>query len=207
MGDNVAPFEIIGGPLTAWLAPVGQAFPDLDMVDSAIDAAFILLGTSGADDYTEDGVILTMDQEVGNIRGLAKTGILKARRSSEDLKVGLTVMDGTVEHVSIVLNGNTITTVAPGAAAVGTKAVGLTRGLTVTQYALLVRGESPYLADGIYQLEIPVVYVSSSPAPAFKKGEDVAGFEMEFTALVDPSATSEDEEYGRLLATHLPITA
>lgn len=203
---NVAPFEIIGGPLTAWLAPVGQSFPDLDVVDSAIDAAFVLLGISGAADYTEDGVILTMGQEVGEIRGLSKTGILKARRSSEDLKVALTIMDGTVENASIVLNGNTITTVAPEAATVGTRQVGLTRGLKVTQYALLVRGESAYLADGIYQLEIPVVYVSSSPAPAFKKGEDVAGFEMEFTALVDPSATSEDEEYGRLIQTHLPIT-
>ena len=194
---NVAPFEIIGGPLALYLAPVGEAYPDLD-TDPPI-ANWVLVGVSGADDYTEDGVILTLDQEVGNIRGLGKTGILKARRSSEDVKIGVTVMDGTAENVSILLNGNTITEVAAGSGTVGTAKVGLTRGACVTQYALLARGESAYIADGIGQLEIPVCYVSSSPAPAFQKGEDVAGFEMEFTALVDPSAASEDEEYGRFI--------
>ncbi len=203
--SNVAPFQIIGGPMTIWLAPVGEAFPDLD-TDPPI-ANWVALGASGdACDYTEDGVILTLDQEIGMIKGLGKTGSLKARRSSEDLKIGVTVMDGTVENASIVLNGNTITTVAPGASNVGTKKVGLTRGLDVTQYALLARGESPYLADGFAQLEIPVCVVSSSPAPAFQKGEDVAGFEMEFTALVDPNAASDDEQYGRYIATHLPAT-
>ncbi len=190
--------------MTIWLAPVGEAFPDLD-TDPPV-ANWVELGTSGAEGYTEDGVILTFDQEVGQIRGLAKTGPIKARRSTEDMKIGVTVMDGTAENVSIVLNGNTITTVAPGASNVGTKKVGLSRGLDVTQYALLARGESPYLADGFTQLEIPVCYVSSSPAPAFMKGEDVAGFEMEFTALVDPSAASEDEDFGRVITTHLPAT-
>ena len=201
--SNVAPFQVIGGPMTIWLAPVGEAFPDLD-TDPPV-ANWVALGTSGdACDYTEDGVTITFDQEIGQVRGLGKTGPIKARRTSEDLKIGVTVMDATVEMMSILLNGNTITNTPGGAGTVETDEVGLTRGLDVTQYALLARGESPYVADGILQLEIPVCYVSSSPAPALKKGEDVFGVETEFTALVDPSAATTDVEFGRLIATSGP---
>ncbi len=193
---NTAPFEIVGGPMEVFLAPVGEAFP---AVDEAPAGNWLELGSSGADDFTEDGVIVTMDQTLGLIRGLKRTGALKARRSSEDFKIGVTVMDGTVEHASILLNGNTITNVPAGVGTVGTDEVGLTRGKCVTEYALLARGESAYVASGFADFQVPRVIVSSSPAPAYKKGEDVAGFETEFTALVDLSAADEFHEFGSLI--------
>lgn len=202
---NVAPFNIIGGPMQVYLGPVGEAFPDLDTDPPG--GNWVLLAASGQDDYTEDGITINLDQELEFVRGLGRTTALKARRTTEDLKLGVTVMDMTAEQVSIALNANTVTTVAPGASAVGTREVGLTRGLDVTQYALLARGETPYVASGYADFRVPIVVVSSSQEITFKKGADVASLLMEFTAIDDPNAANDAERYGTLIETHLPQTA
>ena len=203
---SVQPFEILGGPLELFLAPVGEAFPDLDLTPPG--GNWTAIGVSGSKNYDEDGVTISHEQEVELVRALGTSAPVKARRTTEDLKVSVTIMDLTAEMVSTALNGNTVTTVAPGAGTVGTREVELFQGLEVTQYALLVRGVSPYLIDtvaepAIAQYQIPVVVVTGSPELVYAKGEDVAGIEIEFTAIADPNAATDAEVFGEYLVAHL----
>jgi hypothetical protein len=83
----------------------------------------------------------------------------------------------------------------------GFKTLGLSRGLDVPQRALLVRGASasPYGEGWISQYEVPVVVQIGEPEVVFTKGEP-AMLALEFVALEDPDAASDDERFGRLIA-------
>jgi hypothetical protein len=190
---NSAPFEIIAGPFTVYAAPVSTAFPDVDTTP-AVD--WIKLGTSGADNYSEDGVTVAMAQTVEVFRALGSTGPRKAFRTEEDLRVSFVLHDSTLEQVKHALNGNTVATTAAGAGTPGTKDIGLTRGTEVTRYALLVRGISPY-GDWPAQFEVPIAVVVSEPEIVATKGE-AQGIAIEFQALEDLSA-SATERFGRLV--------
>lgn len=199
---SVQPFEILGGPLEIYTAPVGEAFPTLDTAPPG--GNWTLMGLSGSKNYSEDGVTISPEQEIELVRALGLGAPVKARRTTEDLILSVTVMDLTVEQVSLALNGNTITTVVPGSGTVGTREVELSQGLEVTQYALLIRGVSPYIvntsaAPAIAQYQVPVVVVSGSPEIVYVKGEDVAGIEMEFTAIADPNAATDAEIFGQYI--------
>jgi hypothetical protein len=63
--------------------------------------------------------------------------------------------------------------------------------------ALLVRGPSPYMEDGVMQWYVPICMQTGSGSVALKNGE-AAGVALEFTALVDPQAASDDEVFGIL---------
>jgi hypothetical protein len=197
---NSEPFELISGPLEAYVAPVGTAFP---AVDEAPAVAWVQVGTSGADDYTPDGVTVTPSQATNTFRGAKSTGPRKTFRTEEDLKIGLTIVDHTLEQIQHALNGNTITTTPAGAGTPGTKKIGLSRGSSVKTMALLLRGPSPYMADGVLQWEVPLAQQTGSPTLAYKNGDPV-GWALEWTTLVDPAAATDDEKFGRIVAqTHV----
>src|SRR3546814_7017075 len=63
----------------------------------------------------------------------------------------------------------------------------------------LARGGSPYGADMIAQFEVPRCYQSGSASPVFNKGVP-AGIALQWAALEDLDATSDDERFGRLVA-------
>lgn len=193
---NAVPHELIDAPCVVHLAPVGTTFPTLD---EAPASPWALLGTNGELNYTEDGVEVEMAAEHAMFRAFGDTGSRKAFRTSEDLKVRLTLADLTLEQVNAALNANTVTDTPAGAGTVGYRSVGLSRGTSVSQYAVLVRFPSPYMSDGLAQLEIPIAMQTGSPTIAFKKGEP-AGVALEFSALVDPDASSAAERFGRFLA-------
>jgi hypothetical protein len=193
MSVNTAPFEIIAQPFEVWVAAVGTAFPAIDATPSA---SWTKLGTSGARNMTDAGVKVAMSQKIETFRPLGSTGPVKAFRTEEDLTVSFTLADLSLEALKPALNGNAVDT-----ATAGQKAIGLSRGIGVTRYAVLVRGDnaSPYI-DGQAQFEIPIAVMSSSPEPTFTKGGDPASLAFEFMALEDPSAASDDERFGRLVA-------
>jgi len=109
-------------------------------------------------------------------------------------------VDLTLEQYAQVLNGNTITTVPADTGEAGYKKIGLSRGLEVTQYALLIRGAkaSAYMEDGMAQYEVPIAVQVGEPEVVYVKGTP-AGLNLEFQALEDPDAASEDERFGRLI--------
>lgn len=183
MANNESPYEILAAPFTLWLASVGVSFP---VVDAAPSASWTKLGTSGALDYGEGGVSIKHSQVITKFRGLGSTLYRKAFRTEEELIVKVTIHDLTLEQYKIALNGNAITTTAASSGVAGNKAINLERGLTVTQYALLVRGISPY-GDYVGQFELPTVIQTGEPEVVFDKGNP-AGLELSFEILKHASA-------------------
>lgn len=176
-----APYEIVAGPLTLWLAPVGTTFP---AIDAAPSGTWIKVGTSGDKNYDEGGVTVSHGQTVETFTPAGSTGPRKAFRMEEALEIGLTLVDLSPEQYAQALNNATVTTVSAGVGTAGQKHFPLQRGLDVALFALLARGKSTVLDSLASQYEVPVVFENGSPAPVFDKGAP-AGLELSFLALED----------------------
>lgn len=194
----MTPYEIVGAPLTLWLAPVGTAFP---LINAAPAAGWIKVGTNGDANYSEEGVTVTHSETIATATPAGRTGAAKAWRTGEQLMVGVTLWDITLEQYAAALNGAVVATTAAGAGTAGFKKMGLSQNQDVTLYALLARGVSPY-GDGMAaQYQVPRCYQSGNPAPQYQKGVPT-GLALEFMALEDPNAASAAERFGSLIAQH-----
>ena len=192
------PYEIIGAPLTLWVAPEGTAFPAINAVPGA---GWLQIGTNGSSNYDDGGVDVRHNQTIETATPAGSTAPVKAWRTAEGLMIGVTLWDLTLEQYATALNKATITTTAAGLGTPGTKRFGLTQGLDVASYALIARGVSPYGDGWVAQYEVPRCYPSGNPSPKYAKGKP-AGLLMEFMALADLTAASEAERFGRLIAQH-----
>lgn len=192
-----APLEIIAVPFIVYAAPVGESFPLLDAVPGG---NWVKIGTNGDLSYPDSGVTIVHEQSVNLIRVLGDTGPIKAFRTEETLRIQFTILDVSLEQYRYALNFNTITdTPAVPATSVGFRKIGLGRGPNPAQRALLVRGEkgSPYLDEQPAQYEIPRASEIGSPSVIMQKGTPI-GLALEWVALVDPNAASDDERFGVL---------
>jgi len=191
------PYEVVAQPFTLWVAPVGTAFPD---VDTAPNGSWTKIGTSGDLNYTEDGVTITHSQSVELWRALGSTGPRKAFRGEEELRIAMVLADVSLEQYKNALNGNTVTDTPAGVGTPGYREVGLSRGLNISEYALLVRGSgSPYGDSFAMQYEIPRAVEAGEPEVVYNKTEP-AGLSLEFVALEDVNASDASERFGRLVA-------
>lgn len=145
---------------------------------------------------TQDGVEADPSQKVEEIRVDQRTGIVKAVRTEEGLKLKTKLALLTAENLADVL-GNPVTDTAPGSGTIGTRKVNLYRGATVAEYALLFEGDSPYL-DGPGYFYIPRVYIDPD-AIKFDKGKNAA-LPLSFIAMENLSASSADERFGYFIA-------
>lgn len=194
----MTPYEIVGAPLTLWLAPVGTAFP---LVNAAPAVTWVKIGTNGTRNQSEDGVTVTHSQSTNKVRPGGTTGPVKAFRTEEDMMIELTLWDVTLEQYRLALNSNPLTTTAAGVGTAGFKQVGLSSGLAVREFALLARGVSPYDEAMTAQYQVPRCYQSDSPAIAFRKGVP-AGIKLRFEALEDLSAVSDELRFGSMVFQH-----
>jgi hypothetical protein len=192
--DNSVPYEIIGAPFEMWTAPVGTPFPDVDETPAA---PWALVGTSGNLNHSQDGIRVAHSQSVNRFRAAGDVGSRKAFRTEEDLAISLTLHDLTLDQYQHALNGNTVTAVPATVDAAGYQQIGLSRGSAIATYALLLRGPSPEMADGVMQYEVPVAMQTGSPDVQFQNGTP-AGLALEWAALVDPSALTPAERFGRI---------
>lgn len=198
----MTPFEIIGAPLTLWVAPLGTAFP---VINAAPAVAWTRIGTNGDRNYEAGGVTVSHSRSYDKVRTAGATGPVKAFLSEEDLMFSVTLLDLTLEQYAIALNGNTITTVAPATGVPGTKRIGLSEAPGLTrEYALLARGLSPYNEALPLQFEVPRCFQSGAPKPVFRKGGGGAGLSLQFEALENLAAASAEERFGLIRAAHLP---
>ncbi len=198
----MTPFEIIGAPLTLWLAPVGTAFP---LINAAPGAGWTKLGTNGDRSYEAGGVTTTHAKSYDKVRTAGASGPVKAFLTEEDLMFGVTLLDMTLEQYAAALNGNTVTTVAPATGVPGTKKIGLSEDVGRTkEYALLARGLSPYNEALAMQYCVPRCYQSGAPAPVFRKGGTGAALALRYEALEDLAAANAQERFGYIIAAHLP---
>lgn len=192
---NSVPFEVIAAPFTAYLAPVGTAFP---AIDAAPGVSWTKVGTSGDLNYLEDGVTVSHEQTVEYFRSLGSTGPRKAFRTAEELMIRFVLADLSPAQYALALNHNTVSDEAAGVGTAGYKTLGLSRGLTIVQRALLVRGPSQAMAVGNAQYEVPIAIQEGKPEVVFRKNAPAA-LALVWRALEDPDAATEDERFGRLI--------
>ncbi len=194
-----APYEIVVSPVIVWTAPVGEAFTDVDTTPAG---NWLSLGaiTGIGSPNTEDGVVLSFGQEGNDIVVDNETGPIKWARTLETLMIAVTCLNTTPLQFTKFLSGTAPTSTAAGGGTPGFDDIGLSRGLTVFERALLIRGTgtSP-MDDGSlwsFQYEIPKAVQTGDAELAYVKGQP-AGLSFEFKALVDPSASTADEKFGR----------
>lgn len=200
MPDNTAPYEVIAGSAELWLAPVGEAFPD---VDAEPAGNWAKVGTTGDQNYGEEGVSVTHRQSLEYWRALGSAGPSEVFRIDEDVVIRLTLVDLSLEQYTHVLNENTVTTTPAAIGTPGVKSIGLSRGLTVTERALLLRFASAY-GDGFQaQYQIPVAVEEGTPEVIFRKSAP-AGLAVQFHVLEDPNAASAAERFGLLVVQTAP---
>lgn len=196
----MSPFEIITSPLTAYIAPIGEAFPKLHEAPSG---NWEKIGTNGARSYDEGGLTVAHSKSYSKIKTAGGTGPVKAVLESEDVMFRLNLLDMTAEAYSLALNGNLVSTVAAGAGTFGYKKVGLSQSVGRTrEFALLCRGLSPYNEAYPLQYCIPRCFDSGNAQPIFRKGGSGAALALELTALEDLSAADETERLGYYMAAH-----
>lgn len=177
-----APFEIVVAPFQVYTAPINEVRPDLA---DAPAGNWLLLGTNGSQNYSEDGVSLTHEQETERIYTLGNTGPVKAVRTREGLMVALTLLDLDTDHFAKILNDITVTTIAAASGTAGIKRFSNLLGTMVNEVALLIRGDvSPHGANFKTQWWIPKAYQESNPNPVFHKGDPV-GLAVNYIALED----------------------
>ena len=185
------PNEILISLFDVYLAPVGEAFPD---VDDTPGGNWSLLGNGGNLSMGEEALTVTHTQQVDLHRTYGSTGPRKASRSSEDLMIAFTLVDLTLEQYTRALNNVAVTDVAAATGNPGYRHINLHRGRDVYRVALLVRGELSVYGDDLEgQYEVPIAVQTGSPAPAFTK-TDMAGLALEFMALEDVT-----KKFGRLV--------
>lgn len=189
------PYEIIAAPFTAWIAPIGEAFP---LIDAAPAGNWAKIGTSGDENYSDAGVTVSHAQTFGQARPVGNTGARKVWRDTEDLMIGFQLWDMSLEQYLLALNGNAVTTTAAGSGTAGFKSISLHRGQSVATYALLLRGPSAYADAMNCQYQVPIVYQSASPKPVFSK-KGPAGLDLEFAAIEDSSSSYP---FGQLIQQH-----
>lgn len=187
--------EIIGAPLTLWLAPTGTAFP---AIDTAPDSPWVKLGSNGDVNYDEAGVTVTHDQTIEKVRTAGSLGAVKAFRTAEDLMIEVTLLDLSIAQYAIALNGASVSTTAAGVGTAGYKSMGLTRGQDVTLYALLARGLSAEGNGFAAQYQVPYAFELGSPKPVYAKGKPTA-LQLQFGALEDPAAATVQQRFGKLV--------
>ena len=182
---GTAPFSLVNGPVEIYYGNVGQAAPEIDLPPPS--GNWTLLGTSGSDNYGEDGVTCTPIQSYEHQMVLGSTAPQKAYRTEEGFTISVPLVDMTAEALAAVMNFQAVTDVSAGNGTGGHRSLNLLRGSQVAEKAILVRGKSPYIAGdnataGNAQHHIPRAYCSDVGEYTFAKGEG-AMTEVEFTAL------------------------
>ncbi len=181
------PAWILTGVGRLYVAAVGTAFPAV----SATPA-----GSWRDVGDTIDGVTVTPDQTVNGFGSDQRTGNVKARRSEESLQIETKLAQSTAENLADVL-GSLVIDTPEGPGTIGTRMVRMTRSATVSEAAFLFKGNSPY-GDWPAQYEVPRGYFGGAQAMEHTK-DALTSIPVEFHALEDLNATSEDEKFGRLI--------
>ena len=184
-----APFEIVAAPYEIYIAPVGESMPAVTLEPPVNN--WVLLGTLGDTNYSEDGVTVQHTETVEDFRSLGSTGPVKSFRTEEDLLISFMLHDLTLEEYARALNFATVTTASDD------KTIPMYQAQEVDYRALLVRGNDagPYGAGYNMQYEIPRVREDSAPEVIFTKGAP-AGLALVFRAMIDLNAASDGARFG-----------
>lgn len=183
---NAYPYEVMGAPHGVYVATVGTARPALTVATPL--SPWVAVGLRGNRSYSEEGVKVNSPAAYNYFRGNASAAPLKAFRSEEDVEIGVTLADMTLESLALAFNKTSADVDETGI----TRTLGLSRGLGVQTFALLVRGPSPYMDDGIAQFWIPNAMNVSSIELALRR-DNATTYPLTFRAIFYDAATTGEE--------------
>lgn len=173
-----APYEVLAGPFTVYVAPVATAFPDVDV---APGVGWTKLGTTGDHNYEESGVTVALAPGYSEFTPAGSTAPTKVWRVSESLKVSFNLVDMSADQFAKVLNDATASDLTGPART----EVALLQGHEVSLFALVCRKTGSASGDSLNtQFQVPLCYNAGQPSMVGKKGEPMA-IAVEFTALKD----------------------
>lgn len=183
---NQFPYEVIGSPFDFYVGPVGESRPATNTLTVA--GNWVQVGTQGNKSISDEGVRFGAPASYNYFRGFGSAAPLKAFRSEEDDTVQISMADLTLEQIANAFNQTADDVVETGF----TRKLGLSRGLSVLQVALLLRGPSPYMDDGILQIWIPNACNVSSPEIPIRR-DNATIYSLEWRALFYSLATTGEE--------------
>jgi hypothetical protein len=181
-----SPFEVIAGPATVYLAPVGEAFPDIDEAPAGNWAS---LGD------TEGGVQVTRPQPNTALRTDQHLAPVKFIRTEIDLQITFSIVELTLENLAKVLNGVAVTT---NAGPPSRRSMPIAADQDMQQYAMLIRFDSPYF-NGDAQWQIPRVVMTADPDMTYGR-EDKTVCTTEWMGVADPNAATHADWFGSIVA-------
>lgn len=91
------PNQVVFGPAEFYIAPVGTAFPDIDIV---VPAPWTKIGVAGNKDITDDGITVRGAVADARFRGLAGVTIRKMSLTSRDFEVSFKHADLSPEALA-----------------------------------------------------------------------------------------------------------
>lgn len=187
MPTNGAPYEIMGGPIEVYRAPLATAFPAT--ITTAPAAGWVLIGTNGSKNYNESGVIIRRPKDVSTFYSLGRTGPAKTFLNQEGIEVEFVLTDFTAEAWAMAQNKDIsdIVEITPSTGIPGEKSLPNINGFGLKTYALLLRaGTSPYMEGGNTEVQIPMVQQIGAPEIVWRKNEPI-GLQLIFRGLEDPA--------------------
>lgn len=166
-----APYEVIVGPAEVYVAPVGEAFPD---VDTAPGGNWDLVGTLGSENYAESGVLVRSPRNTNPINVLGSTVPRKHVITTTGLEIEFDVIDASAEQVTLGYGVDPADIVddAAGVGTPGTRSFDIPTSPIPFQRAVLVRiDQSPYGEGLKSQLQIPAANQLGNAEGGFTKGD------------------------------------
>lgn len=186
--------ELITGPFEAYLAPAGTSFPSLDQNVTDV-AGWVLLGANGSLNMDEQGVVLAHEQTMEQTYSYGSTAEIDAHRTRESHRVGFTLIDLSLETLSVILRGtpNDVSDTAAGVGTVGYREITMLRGLRTRKFRILLRGVSAYDPDYLAQYEGFRAYQSAAQNATLTKGAP-GRWPVEFTLTL---SRADGDDVGR----------
>jgi len=179
--------DILIGAGSAWIAPVGEAYPAINAVPAG---NWVSLGrTDGGTTVKHINTLVhhKVDQALMPV---------KSTRTDIGVEVQLPLAEITLERYAKVINNTTVTDVPASAGVAGYRYFTITATSVVATHAILVRVPSPYLVDTYMQYELKCCVQSGEPDPTFNAASK-AILATTWTALEDPANPGT---IGRMLA-------
>jgi len=144
---------------------------------------------------TDGGVKVQHTQDVKELYVDQALMAVKTIRTRAGLEVSFSLAEITLERYAKVLNDATVTDIAPGGGNAGHRSFPLSFTGTLKRFAMLVRGDSPYM-DANMQYELAAVVQAGNPEITFTK-ENMAVLAVRFMAQED---TNNPGRFGVLRA-------
>lgn len=187
--SSIAPFDVVRGvPLTIYVAPVGEAVPDVDVTPAG---NWVDIGKTDGDQ--------TLDIQGDNVYWSDNTqqGDVAAVRPHEVVMCSFTLVDVTLENMARLMDSASDVVTAAGPPAI--KTLPLQRGGVPANYAMLMRSltASPYGAFAAMYV-LPLGTFDSIEPMTYGQDQRVE-FAVDFHVMADP-AQSAGSELGFLVA-------